>query len=67
MASEFLVRQAKTRLVALGPEQARQEALTLAHVRASLGVDHVAAGANAASPALRGCARNLEDAPSGKS
>jgi glycerol-3-phosphate dehydrogenase len=37
MATEFLVRQAKTRLVALGPEQARQEALTLAHVRASLG------------------------------
>ncbi|MDP9002936.1 MAG: FAD-dependent oxidoreductase, partial [Myxococcota bacterium] len=37
MATEFLVRQAKTRMVALGPEQARQEALTLAHVRASLG------------------------------
>jgi glycerol-3-phosphate dehydrogenase len=66
MASEFLVRQAKTRLVALGPEQARQEALTLAHVRASLGVDHAVAGANAASPALRGCGRNLEDVPPGK-
>jgi glycerol-3-phosphate dehydrogenase len=37
MAREFLVQQAKTRVVALGPEQARQEALTLAHVRASLG------------------------------
>jgi len=37
MATEFLVRQAKTRIVAMGPEQARQEALTLAHVRASLG------------------------------
>jgi glycerol-3-phosphate dehydrogenase len=37
MASEFLVRQARTRLVALGTAQARQEALTLAHVRASLG------------------------------
>ncbi|HEX3771415.1 MAG TPA: glycerol-3-phosphate dehydrogenase/oxidase [Polyangiaceae bacterium] len=37
MAVDFLVRQARTRVVALGPEQARQEALTLAHVRASLG------------------------------
>jgi glycerol-3-phosphate dehydrogenase len=37
MATEFLVRQAKTRIVAMGPEQARQEALTLAHLRASLG------------------------------
>jgi glycerol-3-phosphate dehydrogenase len=37
MASAFLVRQARTRLVALGPEQARQEALALAQLRASLG------------------------------
>jgi glycerol-3-phosphate dehydrogenase len=37
MACEFLARQAAARAVALGPEQARQEALTLAHVRASLG------------------------------
>jgi glycerol-3-phosphate dehydrogenase len=37
MAREFLERQARTRIVALGPEQARQEALALAHVRASLG------------------------------
>jgi len=37
MAREFLERQARTRVVGLGPEQARQEALTLAHVRASLG------------------------------
>jgi glycerol-3-phosphate dehydrogenase len=37
MALDFLVRQARTRVVALGPEQARQEALTLAHVRASMG------------------------------
>jgi glycerol-3-phosphate dehydrogenase len=37
MARDFIERQAKTRIVALGPEQARQEALTLAHVRASLG------------------------------
>ena len=37
MAREFLVRQAKTRIVAMGPEQARQEALTLAHVRAAMG------------------------------
>jgi glycerol-3-phosphate dehydrogenase len=37
MAREFLVRQSKTRIVAMGPQQARQEALTLAHVRASMG------------------------------
>ncbi len=37
LAGEFLVRQAKTRMVALGPEQARQEALALAHLRASVG------------------------------
>lgn len=37
MAREFLQRQALTRAVALGPEQARQEALTFAHLDASLG------------------------------
>jgi glycerol-3-phosphate dehydrogenase len=37
MARQFLERQASTRLVAVGPAQARQEALALAHVRASLG------------------------------
>jgi glycerol-3-phosphate dehydrogenase len=37
MARDFLVHQARTRIVALGPQQARQEALTLAHLRASLG------------------------------
>jgi glycerol-3-phosphate dehydrogenase len=37
MAREFLERQARTRVVALGPQQAQQEALTLAHLRASLG------------------------------
>jgi glycerol-3-phosphate dehydrogenase len=37
MALDFLERQARTRMVALGPAQAQQEALTLAHVRASLG------------------------------
>jgi|CZKU01.1.fsa_nt_gi glycerol-3-phosphate dehydrogenase len=37
MALEFLVQQARTRIVALGPQQAQQEALILAHVRASLG------------------------------
>jgi glycerol-3-phosphate dehydrogenase len=37
MAVDFLVQQARARVVALGPQQARQEALTLAHVRASLG------------------------------
>ena len=38
MARTFVTRQAATRIVAMGPEQARQEALTLAHLRASLGV-----------------------------
>ena len=37
MALRFLERQARTRVVALGRAQAQQEALTLAHVRASLG------------------------------
>jgi glycerol-3-phosphate dehydrogenase len=36
-ARRFLVRQAKMRVVAMGPEQARQEALALAHLRATLG------------------------------
>jgi glycerol-3-phosphate dehydrogenase len=37
MARAFLERQARARVVALGPDQARQEALTLAHLRASMG------------------------------
>jgi glycerol-3-phosphate dehydrogenase len=37
MALRFLERQARTRFVALGPQQAQQEALLWAHVRASLG------------------------------
>jgi glycerol-3-phosphate dehydrogenase len=37
MAQSFLVRQARTRVVALNPAQARQEALMLAQVRASFG------------------------------
>jgi glycerol-3-phosphate dehydrogenase len=37
LAKEFLVRQARSRIVAMGPEQARQEALALAHLRASMG------------------------------
>jgi glycerol-3-phosphate dehydrogenase len=37
MAREFVLRQARTRVVALGPQQARQEALTIAHMRSSLG------------------------------
>jgi glycerol-3-phosphate dehydrogenase len=37
MTGDFLERQTRARIVALGPEQARQEALTAAHVRASLG------------------------------
>jgi glycerol-3-phosphate dehydrogenase len=37
MARAFLDRQARSRVVALGPDQARQEALAAAHLRASLG------------------------------
>jgi glycerol-3-phosphate dehydrogenase len=37
MARKFLERQARARIVAMGPQQARQEALTLAHLRAHLG------------------------------
>jgi glycerol-3-phosphate dehydrogenase len=36
-ARRFLTRQAKMRVVAMGPEQARQEALALAELRATLG------------------------------
>ncbi len=39
MARRFLVRQARTRVVALGPAQARQAALALASLRAALGTD----------------------------
>ena len=38
-ARTFLERQARTRVAAMGPDQARQEALALAHARASLGVE----------------------------
>jgi glycerol-3-phosphate dehydrogenase len=38
-ASSFLLRQAAMRATALGPEQARQEAVAIASVRAELGVD----------------------------
>ena len=37
LARTFLERQARTRVVALGPDQARQEALATAHLRSSLG------------------------------
>lgn len=39
MARDFVEKQATTRIVAMGPEQAKQEALALAHLRATLGVD----------------------------
>ena len=38
LARDFVEKQAATRVVAMGPEQARQEALTLAHLRASMGI-----------------------------
>lgn len=38
-AASFLVRQSQTRTVALGPEQARQEALVIAAVRSELGIE----------------------------
>jgi glycerol-3-phosphate dehydrogenase len=48
-ARTFLDRQARLRIVAMGPEQARQEALALAHLRASLG-----ATPSSAAPPQRG-------------
>jgi glycerol-3-phosphate dehydrogenase len=39
MARRFLTTQARARIVAMGPAQARQEALSLAHVRATLGTE----------------------------
>jgi glycerol-3-phosphate dehydrogenase len=38
LALDFLERQARARVVAMGPVQARQEVLSLAHARASLGL-----------------------------
>jgi glycerol-3-phosphate dehydrogenase len=38
-ALRFLKRQARTRAPGLGPEQARQEAITFAAVRAELGAE----------------------------
>ena len=40
-ALRFLIRSARTRVVGLGPEQARQEALAIASVRAELGTTDV--------------------------
>jgi hypothetical protein len=37
-ALRFLTRQARTRVCALGPEQARQEALVIASVRSQMGI-----------------------------
>ncbi len=37
LARQFLDRQARLRIVAMGPEQARQEALALAQIKATLG------------------------------
>jgi glycerol-3-phosphate dehydrogenase len=41
MAVRFLLKQAKTRVSALGPAQARQEAIAMASVRAELGIADV--------------------------
>jgi glycerol-3-phosphate dehydrogenase len=40
-AVRFLMRTARTRVVGLGPDQARQEALAIASARAELGIDGV--------------------------
>jgi glycerol-3-phosphate dehydrogenase len=40
-ALRFVHRQARTRVVALGPDQARQEALAIAHLRSQLGLGSV--------------------------
>jgi glycerol-3-phosphate dehydrogenase len=49
MAARFLVRRARTRAPALGPEQARQEALAIAAFRSELGVDGAALAAQTES------------------
>jgi glycerol-3-phosphate dehydrogenase len=49
MAMRFIVRQSRTRACALGPEQARQEALAIATMRSELGVDAVELDAQAES------------------
>jgi glycerol-3-phosphate dehydrogenase len=41
-ALRFLTRQARTRVCALGPEQARQEALAIASVRSQMGISGAA-------------------------
>jgi glycerol-3-phosphate dehydrogenase len=38
-ALHFLTRAARTRTCALGPEQARQEALAIASIRSQIGID----------------------------
>jgi glycerol-3-phosphate dehydrogenase len=43
-ARAFLERQGELRVVAMGPDQARQEALMLAQVRATLGVEDEVGG-----------------------
>lgn len=48
-AARFLVKQSQTRSVALGPEQARQEALAIAAVRSELGVEAGSEGEGDAS------------------
>lgn len=51
-AMDFLARQALTRAVALGPEQARQEALAIASVRSQLGAPADGGEAEALESAL---------------
>jgi glycerol-3-phosphate dehydrogenase len=68
-ALDFMLRQAATRAVALGPDQARQEALAIASVRSELGIsddeqtaDHArAAGEETGERGAPGRARELEE------
>jgi len=48
-AARFLVKQSQTRSVALGPDQARQEALAIAAVRSELGMEAGSEGKGDAS------------------
>ena len=63
--ASFLERQARTRVVAMGPEQARQEALALAHVRASHGGGDVRGVARRRRGASAGTAAALAAARAG--
>ena len=68
-ASRFLLQRAQARVVALGPEQARQEAFAIAAVRAELGAGDDLDDEEQARPAARSAVREAgssQEAPSSR-